>query len=351
MHTTQASVDLAKSVFQVAISTTPGRVDQHHRLSRTRFQRFFAQREEMEVLMEACGTAHHWGRELEAMGHRVRLLPPSDVARYRDGNKTDRADAIALLEASRNERIDAVPVKTIEQQALTSLHRLRSAYVADRTSRINTVRGILREFGYALPKGAKTFVERARTALDDERLPLDLRDELRLALDEIDGLREKARAITARIERLGDDLPEVAFLRTVPGIGVLTATALAAFVGQPERFPSARHFASYLGLTPRESSSGFRRRMGRISKRGNTYVRMLLIHGARAALLAAHRVREPDALQRWVLGVELRTGHNKATVALANRIARIAWRVWKDQRPYERRFTAEPSGPGGRLTN
>jgi len=112
MHTTQASVDLAKSVFQVAISTTPGRVDQHHRLSRTRFERFFAEREEMEVLMEACGTAHHWGRELEAMGHRVRLLPPSDVARYRDGNKTDRADAIALLEASRNERIDAVPVKT-----------------------------------------------------------------------------------------------------------------------------------------------------------------------------------------------------------------------------------------------
>jgi transposase len=143
----------------------------------------------------------------------------------------------------------------------------------------------------------------------------------------------------------------VAYLRTVPGIGVLTATALVAFVGQPGRFPSGRHFASYLGLTPRENSSGFRRRMGRISKRGNTYVRMLLIHGARAALLAAHRVQEPDTLQRWVLGVELRTGHNKATVALANRLARIAWRVWKDQRPYERRFTTEPSGRGGRSTH
>jgi transposase len=175
MKTTQASVDLAKSVFPVAISTTPGKVDDDHRLSRTRFERFFAEREEMEVLMEACGTAHHWGRQLQALGHRVRLLPPSDVARYRDGNKTDRADAIALLEASRKERIDEVPIKTMEQQALTSLHRLRSAYVADRTSRINTVRGILREFGYALPQGARKMVAHARTALDDERLPEDLR--------------------------------------------------------------------------------------------------------------------------------------------------------------------------------
>ena len=147
MNCTQVSVDLAKSVFQVAISSEPGRVDRHHRLSRERFRRFFAERDSTEVLMEACGTAHHWGRELQAMGHRVRLLPPSDVARYRDGNKTDRADAIAILEASRNERIDDVPVKTIEQQALTSLPRLRSAYVADRTAGINTVRGNLREFG------------------------------------------------------------------------------------------------------------------------------------------------------------------------------------------------------------
>jgi transposase len=348
MKTTQASVDLAKSVFQVALSTTPGRVDDQHRLSRKRFRRFFAEREPTEVLMEACGTAHHWGRELEAMGHRVRLLPPADVARYRDGNKTDRADAIALLEASRNERIDDVPVKTIEQQALTSLHRLRSAYVADRTRRINTVRGILREFGYALPQGAKTVVEKVRIVLDDERLPIDLREELGLALDEIDGLRDKAKAVARRIERASSELPEVELLRTVPGVGVLTASALAGFVGEPTRFPSARHFASYLGLTPRETSSGFKRRMGRISKRGNTYVRMLLIHGARAALLAAHRTREPDTLQRWVLDLEARVGHNKATVALANRIARIAWRVWKDQRPYERRLITAPQARGGR---
>jgi transposase len=347
MNSTQVAVDLAKSVFQVAISTVPGRVDEHRRLSRERFRRFFAEREGTEVLMEACGTAHHWGRELEALGHRVRLLPPADVARYRDGNKTDRADAVALLEASRNEAIDAVPVKTLEQQALTSLHRLRSAYVADRTARINTLRGILREFGHAIPQGARTFVARARVALDDERLPEALKHELGQALDEILAFRQKIRDLTDRIEAIGETMPDVKYLRTVPGIGVLTATALVAFVGEPHRFRSGRHFASFLGLTPREHSSGFRRRLGRISKRGNTYLRMMLTHGARSALLAARRTAEPDKLQSWALRVQLRSGHNKATVALANRLARIAWRVWRDGRSYERRFESGPPGRGG----
>ena len=244
MNDTRVAVDLAKSVFQVAVSTTPGRVDQHHRLSRERFRRFFAQHESSNVLMEACGTADHWGRELEAMGHRVRLLPPSDIAGYRDGNKTDRADAIAILEASRNEAIDPVPVKTIEQQALTSLHRLRSAYVADRTARINTVCGILREFGHPIPQGARTFVAHARAALSDDHLPRHLRDELWRALDEIVAFKRAADEITRRIEALAEQTPDVAYLRTVPGIGVLTATALVDFVGQPGRFRSGRHFAS-----------------------------------------------------------------------------------------------------------
>jgi len=348
MNDTRVAVDLAKSVFQVAVSTTPGRIDQHHRLSRERFRRFFAQHESTEVLMEACGTAHHWGRELEALGHRVRLLPPSDVARYRDGNKTDRADAIALLEASRNEAIDPVPVKTIEQQALTSLHRLRSAYVADRTARINTVRGILREFGHTIPQGARTFVAHARVALDDELLPRHLRDELGRALDEIVAFRKTADGITRHIESLAEQLPDVVYLRTVPGIGVLTATALVAFIGEPHRFRSGRHFASFLGLTPRENSSGLRRRLGRISKKGDTYLRVLLVHGARSALLAAHRAKEPGPLQLWALRIQLRSGHNKATVALANRLARIAWRVWRDQRAYESHPVFGHPGQGGR---
>jgi transposase len=255
---------------------------------------------------------------------------------------------VAILEAARNEAVDAVPVKTLEQQALTSLHRLRSAYVADRTARINTVRGILREFGHSIPQGARAFVGQARAALANEQLPDDLRDELCRALDEIDAFRQKIRELTSRIEDIGDRIPDVRHLRTVPGIGVLTATALVAFVGEARRFGSGRRFASYLGLTPRESSSGFRRRLGRISKRGNTYLRMLLTHGARSALLAAHRAEQPTAIQLWALGVELRCGHNKATVALANRLARIAWRVWRDRRAYEPSPTAGRTRRGGR---
>jgi transposase len=242
-----------------------------------------------------------------------------------------------------------VPVKTIEQQALTSLHRLRSAYVADRTARINTVRGILREFGYTIPQGSRTFVAHARVALDDEQLPQDLRDELGRAFDEIVAFRTTIDEITGRIELLGQQMPAVAYLRSVPGIGVLTATALVAFVGEPHRFRSGRHFASFLGLTPRENSSGLRRRLGRISKKGDTYLRTLLVHGARSALLAARRTKQPDPLQLWALRVELRSGHNKATVALANRLARIAWRVWRDQRSFEPLPQFGHPGQGGRL--
>jgi transposase len=228
---------------------------------------------------------------------------------------------------------------------------LRSAYVSDRTARINTVRGILREFGHAIPQGARTFVARARLALEDPELSADLRDELDRALDEIEALRQNAHALSTRIEAIGEGMPAVQYLRTIPGIGPLTATALVAFVGEPRRFKSGRHFASYLGLTPRESSSGLKRRLGRISTRGNIYLRMLLTHGARSLLLAAHRTDTPDALQLWALRLELRCGHNKATVALANRLARIAWRIWCDRRPYERTPQDGPIGRGGRRPN
>lgn len=340
MNTTHIAVDLAKSVFQVAVSRAPGQVHEQHRLSREHFARFFAQRPPAHVLLEACGSAHHWGRELEALGHQVSLLPPSDVARYRDGNKTDRADTRALLEAARNEAIDPVPVKSLEQQAVTALHRMRSAYMADRTARINTVRGVLREFGHAIPQGARSFPLQARCALEDERISSDLRTALAQALDEIVALHTKARDLKGQLEGLAANMPAAQYLLTIPGVGPLTATALVAFVGDVRRFRSGRHFASYLGLTPRESSSGLRRRLGSVSKRGNTYLRMLLTHGARAVLNSASRTKQPDALQLWALRTQLRRGHNVATIALANRLARIAWRVWRDERPYERRLAA-----------
>jgi len=340
MKTTQVAVDLAKSVFQVAVSNTPGRIDEERRLSRARFQRFFTEREPVEVLMEACGTAHYWGRELEALGHTVSLLPPADVRRYRDGNRTDRADAKALLEAARNEAIDAVPVKTIEQQTITALHRLRSGYLQTRTARINAVRGLLREFGITIPVGARHLVPRVRADIADGVVPTDLEPVLEEAVSEIEELKRKAQGIERRLRGLVRHMPEAQVLMSVPGIGVLTATALVAYVGDVRRFRSGRHFAAYLGLTPREHSSGLSRRMGRITKHGNRYLRMLLIHGARSVLRAAKLTDKPDGLRTWALGIAARSGYNTAAVALANKIARIAWRRWRDGRAFEVRPTA-----------
>lgn len=337
MNTTQVAVDLAKSVFQVAVSHEPGRVHQRHRLSRAGFRRFFAGHEPVDVLLEACGSSHHWGRELQAMGHRVSLLPPVDVSRYRDGNKTDRADAKALLEAARNKEIDRVPVKSVEQQAVTALHRIRSSYMAARTARINAVRGHLREFGITIPVGARHVIANARAALEDGTVPEFLHRALLELLEEIKMLQHKAEAIKRELTRLAQHMPAAQHLMTVPGIGVLTATALVAFVGDVGRFRSSRRFASYLGLTPKEHSSGLARRLGRITKHGNSYLRMLMIHGARSALKAGQNAEKPDDLRRWALEIRRRKGFNVAAVALANKLARISWRVWRDQRDFEHR--------------
>jgi transposase len=331
MKTTTIAVDVAKSVFEIAVSDRPGRVSERRRVTRAAFLEFFAKRQPATILMEACGSAHYWGRQLGSLGHQVVLLPPHAVRRYVIGNKTDRADAKGLLEAKRNEQIKPVPLKTVDQQALAVLHRLRSAWLASRTARINTVRGLLREFGIMIPLGAKRVVPKVQELLADadSGLPDSIRPALNEACAEIFEFERRMRLVEHQLRALARQMPVVHKLRTIPGIGVLTATALVAFVGDIFRFPSARHFASYLGLTPREHSSGLRRRLGAISKRGDSYLRTLLTHGARSVLWKARSRKEPDRLRAWALRVEQLRGHNKAAIALANKLARIAWAVWR----------------------
>lgn len=328
-HTTIA-VDLAKSVFEIAVSRHPGKVAERHRLSRDRFLPFFAEHLPATVLMEACGSAHHWARQLETLGHQVLLLPPHRTRPYVTGNKTDRSDAKGLLEAHRNELIRPVPVKSLDQQALSALHRLRAAWLAARTARINTVRGVLREFGIAIPLGAKRVVPLLQQLLEDadSALPGAVRPALAEAGQEILDLEQRLRTVELQLQAIAQQMPIARKLRSIPGIGLITATALVAFVGDARRFPSARHFASYLGLTPRENSSGLRRRLGAISKRGDVYLRMLLTHGARAVLWRAKAREHPDRLRAWALRIERQRGHNKAAIALANKLARIVWAVW-----------------------
>jgi len=304
MKSTTIAVDLAKSVFEVAVSERPGRVRVRRRLSRGQFARFLAEQPPATVVMGACGTSHFWGREARTRGHQVVLLPPHAVRPYVLRNKTDGADAKGLLEAVRNEAIRPVPVKSIDQHVLASLHRLRSAWMATRTARLNTLRGLLRELGFAIPVGARQVVPAVWELVSDaeSELPDALRPVLAEAAREVAELEVRIR------ETMVDASELLGRLRTIPGVGLLTATALVAFVGDVQRFPSGRHLASYLGLTPREASSGLRRRLGAISKRGDPYLRMVLIHGARSVLLHAKRrpVQQHNRLRNLGAGSRVR---------------------------------------------
>jgi transposase len=338
MKSTTIAVDLAKSVFEVAISDRPGQVHERHRLSRERFQRWLAERAPATIVMEACGSAHHWARRAQGHGHLPILVPPHVVRAYVLRNKTDRADAKGLLEAFRNEDVRPVPVKSETQQALVALHRLRATGLATRTARLNTVRGLLREFGVVIPTGAHRVVPHLRMLLEDADSPVPglLRPALAQAADEIREIEARVKVLDRQLEHVAQASPLVTQLRTVPGIGVVTGTALVATVGDVTRFPSGRHFASYLGLTPREDSSALRRRLGAISKRGDTYLRMLLIHGARSVLSHAKlkTTAPPDRLRTWALQLERRRGSNKAAVAVANKVARTVWAVWRHGTDY-----------------
>lgn len=345
MNTTAAfpvvGVDLAKSIFQLAVADGAWRVLEQHRLTRSQFERWFSNRKVGLVVMEACGSAHHWARWLNMRGVAVKLLPAAYVRAYVKRNKTDAADAVALLEAVRCADIVPVKIKSIEQQALQGLHRTRSLWMGTRTSRINALRGFLREFGIAIAQGSRVGVEQISRVLADPHtaVPELIRETMTLLVEEI-------RLLEARIAQLEHELTALArhsaactTLLSIPGVGLLTATAmLAATSGDVRHFRDARHFASWFGLTPKEHSSGGTRHLGRISKRGDRYLRMLLTHGARSVLRAssvAHQAGRPiDDLRHWALTVQARTNHNKAACALANKMARICYATLRDGEPY-----------------
>jgi len=340
MDATTVAVDLAKSVFELAIADLQWHITARQRLNRTQFARFLRQTEPTHVVMEACGTAHYWGRVAQGHGHTVTLIPPSYVRPYVRRNKTDRADAEAILEAVRSAQIPGVPVKRIEQQALVALHRVRDQWMTTRTARINALRGILREHGILLPVGARAAVQAVPTVIADADTPLPahLRHVLTCIHEEVRDIEGRLATLEHELRALADADPVVTQLRTIPGIGLLTATALVGTVGHIHAFRRARQFASWLGLTPREHSSGARRRLGGISKQGDVYLRCLLTHGARAVLLSAQRRRrnaQPmTRLHEWAVRVQERRGHNKATIAVANKLGRIVWAVWHKDVPF-----------------
>lgn len=343
MSTVTIGVDLAKHVFEVAVAKRAGTVAQRKRLSRAQFERFWAVQARCRVVMEACAGAHYWARRLSARGFEVVLLPPRYVRPYRRRDKTDRADCEALLEAVRCGGIHPVAVKSENQQAVLALHRARAQWMATRTARINTMRALLHEFGVGTPRGAKVFVRSIHELVHAHRLilPADVRCVVEEVALEVHTLERKRRRVEAELKRIAEREDSTRQLMKIPGIGVLTATALQASV-DIHAFRNGRQLACWLGLTPREHSSGSHRRIGRMSKQGNVYLRMLLIHGARAALLAARRAekagRPLTQLQTWALERASLLHANKAAVALANKLARIAWAVWYHDREFDGNF-------------
>ena len=335
MDATTIAVDLAKNVFEIAEANREHRIIARRRLTRAQFERFLrAVPPQTEIVMEACGTAQYWGRICRDARLVPILLPVQYVRAYVRRNKSDRADAEALLEARRCGAILPVPIKSAEQQALQGLHRVRQQWQTTRTARINTIRGLLREHGVSLALGAATIRRDVPRVLEDLRLPALLRNSVAQLLEEIVRLEARVAALDQQLATLLEADEVGQRLRTIPGVGVITATALLASVPHIHAFQKGRQFASWLGMTPREAASGHRRWQGRISKRGNIYLRTLLIHGARSVICNARRLSRTrqhtlTPVHRWAVGLADRVGVNKAATALANKLARIIWAVWR----------------------
>jgi len=333
------SVDLAKDVFELAIASPKYKVLERKRLNRAQFKRFITNHPQSLIIMEACGTAHYWGRISLAAGHRVELIPPHYVKPYRRRGKSDRIDTDAIIEAHRCEGITPVPVSSLEQQQIQQLHRIREQWKKTRTQRINALRGFLRELGYAIPVGPNHIKRRVIPYLEDDGIPGPLKSMYAALLTEIEELTESIRDAEREIVALTKHNGDIQRLQEIPGIGVLTSTALVASVGSAHRFSTGRKLSSWIGLTPREHSSGNTRFLGGISKQGDSYVRMLLTHGARSVLRRSkqlHTTNEPmTPLQRWVCQLERRVGHNKATCAIANKLIRLCWAVLTTGKPYD----------------
>jgi transposase len=278
------------------------------------------------VGIEACATAHHWARELIALGHRVKLMPPAYVKAYVKRNKNDAADAEAICEAVTRPSMRFVPVKDTEQQSVLMLHRVRSLLVRQRTMLVNALRAHMAEFGIIAPQGLRNVEDLTKIiAHEGERLPGLARSILQTVVDQLTDTMVRVREIEKRLAQWHRQSQVSQWLATVPGVGIMGASAIAATVTDPHLFKSGREFAAWLGMTPRQNSSGGKERLGSTSKRGDKYIRSLLIAGAIAVLRHARNRATRDG--EWVRGLLARKPTKVAAVALANKTARIVWAV------------------------
>ena len=331
---TTVGLDLAKNVFQVHGIDETGAGMLRKRLRRGQVLTFFARLPRCLIGMEACATAHHWARELRSLGHEVRLMPPQYVKAYVKRNKNDAADAEAICEAVRRPSMRFVAIKTSDQQAALLMHRGRELLVRQRTMLANALRGHLAEFGLIAAQGLHKVAGLIAVVRDDkdDRVPGMARQVLGLIAEQIDELERRIVAIEAQIMAWHQTNPISQRLATIPGIGPIIATAVAATVAEPSMFRSGREFAAWLGLVPRQHSTGGKARLGGISKRGDSYLRRLLVNGAHAVLLRS----KAGKADPWLIALRDRKPRLVVAVALANKTARVAWAIMSKQHVYRR---------------
>ncbi len=325
MDITTLGIDLAKNVFQLHGVDTAGKVALRKRITRTKLKEFMVNMPPCLIGMEACGSSHYWARKFQSMGHTVKLMAPQFVKPYIKSNKNDANDAAGICEAVSRPSMRFIQIKNVAQQDLQSLHRVRSQVVKQRTAKANQIRGLLSEYGIIIPKGISHVSTNLPDILEDAENELTslTREIFSDLYEQFKALTETVNTYTKKIEQIAKDDEKCQRLIKIEGIGPLGATAILAAVGNASTFKNGREMAAWLGLVPKQHSSGDRTRLMGITKRGDSYIRTLLIHGGRSVVSVCDN--KIDTRSQWIKDKKERCGINKAAVAVANKNARIIW--------------------------
>ena len=343
MKTTTIGIDLAKIVFQIHGVDERGKMSVRKQLKRAEMLSYFVNLEPCLIGMEACGSAHYWARKLEGYGHTVKLIAPQFVKPYVKTNKNDMADAEAICEAVARPNMRFVTIKTVEQQAILSVHHARQGFVKARTAQGNQIRGLLAEFGIIIPQGIRSITKQMPDILEDGEngLPGTMRNLLERLTDNLKEMDRQVKELEEKIQLWHRENAASRKLAEIPGLGPITASAIVATVGDAREFKNGRQLAAWMGLVPKQHSSGGKQHLLGISKRGDTYLRTLMIHGARAVIRFAETKAEPNV---WLGKLMARRNKNVAAVALANKNARIVWALLANDRMFRPDYTPAVAG-------